>query len=50
MDLKTREIPIEFYYVKREDDSKLNLWGDGFWNLAFPFKKRFLKLDSKDWS
>ena len=47
---KSREVPIEFYYAKREGDSKLNLWGDGFGNLAFLFRKRFTKLDSSDWS
>ena len=46
--LKSREVPVEFYYAKREGESKLNLWGDGFGNLAFLFKKRFMKLDSKD--
>ena len=47
---KAREVPIEFYYAKREGDSKLNLWGDGFGNLAFLFKKRFSKLGSNDHS
>lgn len=45
---KAREVPIEFYYAKREGESKLNLWGDGFGNLAFLFRKRFSKLESND--
>jgi len=36
---KARELPI--YYRERVGVSKLNLWHDGFANLAFLFKKRF---------
>ncbi|MBI5375433.1 MAG: glycosyltransferase family 2 protein [Candidatus Schekmanbacteria bacterium] len=39
--LRAREIPIEFFYQKREGVSKLNLWGDGTKNLLYLFKKRF---------
>jgi len=46
--LKSREVPVEFYYTKREGESKLNLWRDGFRNWSFLFKKRFTKLDSQD--
>jgi len=37
--VKARELPI--YYRQRVGDSKLDLWRDGFGNLAFLFKKRF---------
>jgi hypothetical protein len=36
--LRTRELPI--YYRERIGASKLDLWRDGFANLAFLFKKR----------
>jgi hypothetical protein len=38
-DLVSRELPI--YYKARTGDSKLNLWGDGFNNLLFLFRKRW---------
>lgn len=37
--VKACELPI--YYRERVGDSKLDLWRDGFGNLAFLFKKRF---------
>ena len=39
--IKSREVPVEFFYQNREGDSKLNVWGDGTKNLLFLFKKRF---------
>jgi hypothetical protein len=38
-DIKAVEVPI--YYKERVGESKLNLWRDGFANLAFLFWKRF---------
>lgn len=49
-DLRCREVPIQFKYVERIGESKLNLWGDGFKNLVFLFKLKFdkaLHLDAK---
>jgi glycosyltransferase involved in cell wall biosynthesis len=40
-EVRAREVPIQFRYLSRVGDSKLNLWGDGFRNLIFLFKKRF---------
>lgn len=37
-DVKARELPV--YYKARVGESKLNLWRDGFANLAFLIKKR----------
>jgi dolichol-phosphate hexosyltransferase len=39
-EIKSLEIPFQFRYHHREGESKLNLWGDGFRNLFFLFKKR----------
>jgi glycosyltransferase involved in cell wall biosynthesis len=38
--LKTRELPI--YYRARVGDSKLSIWKDGFRNLLFLFRKRWM--------
>ncbi len=38
---RARELPI--YYRERIGSSKLNLWKDGFGNLFFLFKKKFLR-------
>lgn len=35
-----REVPVQFKYITRVGDSKLNLWGDGFRNLMYLFKLR----------
>jgi glycosyltransferase involved in cell wall biosynthesis len=40
-DVRAREVPIQFRYLSRIGNSKLDLWGDGFKNLLFLFKKRF---------
>jgi len=42
-EVRAREVPIQFRYLSRVGESKLNLWGDGFGNLFFLIKKRFLK-------
>lgn len=39
-DIKAREVPVQFKYITRVGDSKLNLWGDGFKNLMYLFKLR----------
>lgn len=39
--VRAEELPI--YYRDRAGESKLNLWRDGFNNLAFLFKKRFAR-------
>ena len=44
--LRSRELPI--YYKPRVGESKLNLWHDGFSNLAFLFKKRLQMLRGRD--
>jgi glycosyltransferase involved in cell wall biosynthesis len=38
-DVRCKELVI--YYKERYGESKLNIWRDGFANLAFLFKKRF---------
>lgn len=40
-EVKAREVAIQFKFVERIGDSKLNLWGDGTKNLIYLFKKRF---------
>jgi dolichol-phosphate hexosyltransferase len=35
-----REVPVQFKYITRVGDSKLNLWQDGFGNLKYLFKLR----------
>ena len=45
-EISAREVPIQFKYVERIGDSKLNLWDDGIKNLIFLFKLRF-KDDEK---
>jgi hypothetical protein len=42
-EIKAREVPIQFKYVERIGESKLNLWGDGIRNLLFLFRLRFQK-------
>jgi len=41
-DVSTGELPV--YYKARVGDSKLNVWVDGFNNLLFLFRKRWLTL------
>lgn len=43
--INCREVPIQFKYIHRIGDSKLNLWKDGLRNLLFLFKKRFLNFN-----
>lgn len=43
-EIRGREVPIDFHYVKRKGESKLNLWGDGTKNFLFLFRRRFAKL------
>jgi hypothetical protein len=43
-DIRAREIPVHFHYVKRRGESKLSLWGDGTRNFLFLFVRRFKKL------
>jgi len=38
--INAREVPVQFKYITRVGDSKLNLWGDGFRNLMYLFKLR----------
>ncbi len=40
-EIESREVPLQFSFLAREGDSKLNLWKDGFKNLLFLFQKRF---------
>lgn len=42
--IKCREVPVQFKYIERVGNSKLNLWGDGLRNLIFLFKKRFSRI------
>jgi hypothetical protein len=42
-EIKARELPI--YYRARVGDSKLNIWQDGFDNLKFLFRKRWMMFD-----
>jgi hypothetical protein len=37
-----RAIEIPIYYGERIGESKLNIWRDGFYNLFFLLKKRFM--------
>jgi hypothetical protein len=37
-----RAIEIPIYYGERIGESKLNIWRDGFYNLFFLVKKRFM--------
>lgn len=52
-DVRCKELVI--YYKERYGESKLNIWRDGFANLAFLFKKRFGMLGraeplmTRDW-
>jgi len=39
-DIVAREVPVQFKYITRVGESKLNLWGDGFKNLMYLFKLR----------
>jgi glycosyltransferase involved in cell wall biosynthesis len=39
-EIKTKEI-AQIYHIKRIGNSKLNVFGDGFGNLLFLFKKKF---------
>lgn len=39
-EIKSREVPLQFSFLSREGDSKLNIWNDGFKNLLFLFQKR----------
>ena len=39
-DIVAREVPVQFKYITRVGDSKLNLWSDGFRNLMYLFKLR----------
>ena len=41
----TRCKELVIYYKERHGESKLNIWRDGFANLAFIFKKRFGMLE-----
>ncbi|MBC7237015.1 MAG: glycosyltransferase family 2 protein, partial [Chloroflexi bacterium] len=41
-DIEARELPI--YYRARVGESKLNVWKDGFRNLLFLFRKRWMML------
>lgn len=42
--LRCQELPI--YYRDRAGESKLNMWRDGFANLAFLFQKRFARRNA----
>lgn len=39
-DVRAREVPVQFKYITRVGESKLNLWKDGFRNLKYLFKLR----------
>jgi glycosyltransferase involved in cell wall biosynthesis len=43
-DIRAREVPVHFHYVKRRGESKLSLWKDGTRNFLFLFVRRFKKL------
>lgn len=38
--IKAREVPVQFKYITRVGESKLNLWEDGFRNLKYLFTLR----------
>ncbi|MBN1296319.1 glycosyltransferase family 2 protein [bacterium] len=39
-EIAAREVPVQFKYITRVGESKLNLWGDGFRNLKYLFSLR----------
>jgi len=43
-DIRAREVPVHFHYVKRRGESKLSLWKDGTRNFLFLFVRRFKRL------
>ncbi len=38
--IRAREVPVQFRYISRVGDSKLNLWQDGYRNLKYLFQLR----------
>jgi glycosyltransferase involved in cell wall biosynthesis len=43
-EIRAREVPVHFHYVKRRGESKLSLWKDGTRNFFFLFARRFKKI------
>lgn len=43
-EMRAREIPVHFHYVRRRGESKLSLWRDGTKNFLFLFVRRFKRI------